>query len=320
MAASPAAPAARKSSLSRSAMSNFTAKRWAARPPRRSSGCVPLAWSCPAPCAQMTESTLPLMMRPGIGVERELGLVARLDLVQLVLVDRARRPGPSVSTSVITGASGKRRDEAARPQLQVDRRSSRTASASSSGRAVPLRALELGADLRDLRVFAVHLRAELLLDLLARWPRPAPRAARACASALRAAVQLALELREVRFGLLEVELRCRRRSRRARGTARRASARARASRSPRRCRAPACSIALLRLGHLALRALQLLLELALLALRVGELRLERVDLRAGTAWDRCGTARRPSSPGGCLPRPGLRSPGPAPARRSGSCT
>ena len=50
-------------------------------------GMVPLAGSCPSPCAQMTESTLPLMIRPGMRIERELGLVPRRDLVQLVLVE-----------------------------------------------------------------------------------------------------------------------------------------------------------------------------------------------------------------------------------------
>ena len=51
-------------------------------------GRSPDASICPCACAQMTESTCALMIAPRIGVERDLRFVARLDLVQLVLVEQ----------------------------------------------------------------------------------------------------------------------------------------------------------------------------------------------------------------------------------------
>ncbi len=61
----PAAPEARNSSRSRSSTSNFTAKRFGGCASTPVIGIVPLAGSWPTPCAQITESTRALMMRPG---------------------------------------------------------------------------------------------------------------------------------------------------------------------------------------------------------------------------------------------------------------
>src|SRR5215831_3480137 len=87
---------------------------------------------------------------PRIGLQRELGFVSGLDLVQLVLPvesdDAAGRLGQRHHR--IDGNSG---NEATGPKLQVDD----VAIARRTGRGlveVPFRAFELSADLRDLRV------------------------------------------------------------------------------------------------------------------------------------------------------------------------
>ena len=69
-------------------MSNLTAKRFGGAASTPVIGSVPLCCICPMPCAQMIESTLARTMRPGLVLSVNSALVARRDLVQLVLVEQ----------------------------------------------------------------------------------------------------------------------------------------------------------------------------------------------------------------------------------------
>ena len=198
------------------------------------------------------------MMRPGIRFERELGLVARLDLVQLVLVVEERTTVPVASTSVITGVIG---SAATKPPG----RSCRLIDVAVAGRArgglveVPVRVLELRADLRDLRDIRRSTCAPSFCCTCSR----AGHGLRLAGARLRLGaarrVELALSSARSVSACSRSNL-CRRRRRRARGTARRACARGRASRRPRRSWPCACAIAPARLGDLRLRALERLLR------------------------------------------------------------
>ncbi len=143
------------------------------------------------------------MMRPGIGLERELGFVPRLHLVQLVLVEeRDDLPvGFDQRHHRIERQPG---DEAARAQLQVDHVA---VARRARGRLleVPLRVLELRADLRDLRVLRRRPCApSFCCDLLRRRDRL--RFGRLRLRLLRCApLRAGLQLGEVRLRLLEVE-------------------------------------------------------------------------------------------------------------------
>ncbi len=165
-------------------------------------GIVPLAGSCPWPIAHMTESTLPLMMRPGYVSSANSASSPACTLRQLVL----RKEGDDLPVGFDQRhhrIERQPRDEAARAQLQVD-------DVAVAGRArdrlvqVPLRVLELRADLRDLRELPVDLRAELLPDLLRGRDRLRFGRLRLRELAARGG-ELALRLGEVRFRLLEIE-------------------------------------------------------------------------------------------------------------------
>ena len=194
----------------------------------------------PCPIAQMIESTLPFDDAAWIRLQRELGLVAGLHFRELVLAEE--RDDLAVGFDERHhGIERQSRDERAGTELQVDH----VALARRDGRRLveqPARIRELRADLRDLRVRAVDLGAELLLDLARPTRVPAPPLACAAACWLRADSRCPFELGEIGLRLLEIEARAGARISRARGSARRACARARALRRPRRCaRRPARS-------------------------------------------------------------------------------
>ena len=219
----------------------------------------------------------------------------------------------SLSTNVITSLNGIPADEEARPQQHVDHRAvaGRAARSSASGptarsRAAPASCRPAPADDLDLRL----RRRDLRLDLARRWrdrrlTRPAELLPDCC-SAARAAADLRRELADVGLRLLEIEA--------VAGAGRHQLGVLR-----RRASAPAPARAAAR--DLAGGLVQLLFQLrarwtatsASFACDFGELRLVGADLaprprpaalrasapRSGTASDRCGTARRPSSPAGC---------------------
>ena len=237
-------------------------------------GMVPLAGSCPSPCAQMIESTLPLMICPGSVLSENSASFPGATWCSSFWLYIATT-WPSASTSVITGFKRDARDERARPQLQVHH----VAVARRAGRGLleePFRVLELGADLRHLRVLAVRPWRRASAGPAARSRRPARASARLRLHAA-GRRQLALLLLHVGFGPLEVEpvagAGCRELAVLLDALARELEPRTDRAGVALRLRDRAA-----RFDDLALGALQRFLQLALLALRVGELRLERVHV------------------------------------------
>ncbi len=169
-------------------MSNLTAKRFGGAASTPVIGIVPLCCIWPMPCAQITESTLARTMRPGIRLEREFGVVARCDLVQLVLVEERDdlAVGLDERHHRIERHAG---DERAGPQRQVD---DVAVAGREDGRLLefPLGVGEVGLDLRDRGDVAAHRRGQLRPDLRLVGDGRA---------------ELRLEVAEVGLGLLEVE-------------------------------------------------------------------------------------------------------------------
>ena len=165
---------------------------------------VPLGCSCPCPIAQITESTVPFTICPGYVSSANSASSPGLHPGELVLVEE-RDDLPVRLDEGHHGVQRQSGDECAGPELQVDD----VTLARRHGRGLveqPARVRELRSDLRDLRVRAVDVGAELLLDLPDRRQRL--RFGRSRCSLLAARrFTLPHELGEIGLRLLEVEAR-----------------------------------------------------------------------------------------------------------------